>query len=309
MTDPNLSTLLKPFFADEELVAVACSGGVDSMVLLELALKIHDPSKIVCLHYDHKVRSDSKKAADFLAEFCKEKSIDFVLGKRTEAISKDSENVLRNLRYDFFEEACSKKKIKTIFQAHNLNDNVETFIFRIFRGTNLSGLSSIPLRRKLSNIDIVRPLLSVTKEQILDYASQNSINYIEDYTNKQIKYQRNFIRHKILPLAKKINPKFLFNIKKLIDLKIEEEDYLYQSIQSEVNDLTELPIDLEAMRAKPQYIQRKILENLFTTNIDFVNQFLDAIEQGGFHRINFKNDKFFTIKQKQILLEKGDELP
>ena len=99
----------------------------------------------------------------------------------------------------------------------------------------------------------------------------------------------------------------MFNIKKLIDLKIEEEDFLFNIVEEHSVGIREMPIDLELMRSKPKFIQRKILENLFTTNIDFVNQFLKAIEEGGFHRINFKNDKFFTIKQKQISLEKTGE--
>ena len=284
-------------------IAVACSGGVDSMVLLHLMLELVDKSRILCLHYDHKVRKDSQKAAKFIEDFCKKESINFISGERTEELKKHSENELRNLRYSFFEKAAKENDFQIICQAHNLNDNVETFIFRIFRGTNLSGLSSIPLRRMLGEVDIVRPLLAVTKEEIVNYAKENKVDYIEDYTNKQIKYKRNFIRHKILPLAKKINPKFLFNIKKLIDLKIEEEDFLYDLIEQASSDIRELPIDLDLMRSKPKYIQRKVLENLFTTNIDFVNQFLDAIEKGGFHRINFKNDKYFTIKQKQIHLE------
>ena len=291
---------------DKELkLAVACSGGVDSMVLLDLLVGILGAKQVLCMHYDHKARTDSHKAVEFLKDYCEDNQIEFVTAERTEALTKDSEDALRNLRYSFFEKACKENKIQTLYQAHNLNDNVETFVFRIFRGTNLSGLSSIPLRRMLGDINIVRPLLSCTKEQILNYAKEHEVDYIEDYTNKQVKYKRNFIRHKILPLAKKINPKFLFNIKKLIDLKIEEEDYLFNIVEAETAGIRDFPIDLESMRSKPKYIQRKILENLFTTNIDFVNQFLDAIEEGGFHRINFKKNKFFTIKKKQILLESG----
>ena len=286
-----------------EKVAVACSGGVDSMVLLHLIAKEMGPNQVICLHYDHKVRSDSHKAVEFLKEYCKKEGLHFVLGERTESLKSFSENSLRNLRYSFFEKACEAEQVHNIYQAHNLNDNVETFVFRVFRGTNLSGLSSIPLRRMLGDINIVRPLLGVSKEQIISYAQDHSVKFIEDYTNRQIKYKRNFIRHKILPLAKKINPKFLFNIKKLIDLRIEEEEYLFDLVGSDLADIKDLPIDLETMRQKPRYLQRKILENFFTTNIDFVNQFLGAIEAGGFHRINFKKDKFFTIKQKQIMLE------
>lgn len=299
----NLKNELLAHLPKEGKLAIACSGGVDSMTLLHMMHELLGSDRIVCMHYDHRVRKDSEKAAVFLEKFCRSKNIEFACGVRTEPLEKESENDLRNLRYSFFEESCKEHGIKTIYQAHNMNDNVETFIFRIFRGTNLSGLSSIPLRRMLGEIDIVRPLLSATKEQILDYASDNEIEFVEDYTNKQVKYKRNFIRHKILPLAKKINPKFLFNVKKLIDLKIEEEEFLFDVVEKQLIELRDMPIDLELMRSKPKYIQRKVLENLFTTNIDFVNQFLEAIEAGGFHRINFKKDKFFTIKQKQICLE------
>jgi tRNA(Ile)-lysidine synthase len=303
----NLKKELLAHLPEKGKLAVACSAGVDSMVLLHLMMNLLGSDRVVCLHYDHKVRKDSHEAVDFLKDFCQSNNLQFIFETRSTAIDKDSENELRTLRYKFFEEACKTNKINTIYQAHNMNDNVETFIFRIFRGTNLSGLSSIPLRRMLADINIVRPLLSITKEQIMNYASDKEIQYIEDYTNKQIKYKRNFIRHKILPLAKKINPKFLFNVKKLIDLKIEEENFLFNVIEANSSDIRDLPIGLELMRSKPKYIQRKILENLFTTNIDFVNQFLKAIDEGGFHRINFKKDRFFTIKQKQISLEKVGE--
>jgi tRNA(Ile)-lysidine synthase len=299
----DLQNELLSHLPEEGRVAVACSAGVDSMVLLDLMVKAIGSKRVLCLHYDHQVRKDSGLAAEFLKNYCQENNIDIIVDKRTEELDNFSENSLRNLRYAFFEKACKESSVSVIYQAHNLNDNVETFIFRIFRGTNLSGLSSIPLRRMLGEVDIIRPLLSVNKEQILDYAKDHEVKYIEDYTNKQIKFKRNFIRHKILPLAKKINPKFLMNIKKLIDLKIEEEDYLFDAVESEISGLRELPLDLALMRSKPRYIQRKVLENLFTTNIDFVNQFLDAIDEGGFHRINFKKSKFFTIKQKKIYLE------
>jgi tRNA(Ile)-lysidine synthase len=299
----NLRKELIEKLPEEAKVAVACSAGVDSMVLLSLMVDVLGAARVKCLHYDHAVRSDSNESVIFLEKFCKDKGIDFIFERRVEIITNDSENNLRNLRYKFFESACQVNSIRYLYQAHNLNDNVETFIFRIFRGTNLSGLNSIPVKRRMGDIEICRPLLAITKEQILDYAQSNNIEYVEDYTNKEVKYQRNFIRHRILPLAKKINPKFLFNIKKLIDLRIEEEEYLLKLVEKDLVELRTLPIDLDLMRSKPKYIQRKILEELFTTNIDFVNQFLIAIEKGGFHRVNFKNDKYFTIKKKKIILE------
>ena len=105
----------------------------------------------------------------------------------------------RKIRYDFFTEICNSYDFEKIAIAHNANDNAETILFNLFRGTGVSGFKGIPVKRE----NIIRPLLFAKRNEILYYAEGNKIKFRQDKTNFKDKYSRNFIRLKILPQLKK----------------------------------------------------------------------------------------------------------
>ncbi len=285
-------------------LAVACSAGIDSLSLLRALQNL--TANLYCLHLDHGLRTDSYKAREFLQEYCKANDIHFIVKEFQAGEIKANEESAREARYDFFKEACKEHGIGNLFLAHNLNDQAETILFRIIRGTNTNGLQGIPTSREiLDGITIHRPLLTSSRETIEAYAKSQNINFIEDSSNDDLKYSRNRIRKKIMPEAEIINPQYLSNIQTLSKLISEEQELINSIVDEAMLELGNLPWQLNKFRTLKSTIQRKILERTFTTNIAFTNDFLNAITIGGFHRINFTKNKYFTIKQKQIHLEES----
>lgn len=304
----NLALVLEEYLSahvksSENPIAVACSAGMDSLSLLHALKSIYTPQLIYCLHLDHGLREDSSLAVSFLDQYCKSHSLNFIYKQFKRGELKADENTARKMRYEFFEQACLKNEIEILFLAHNLNDQAETILFRLFRGTNTSGLQGISRTRFLGDrITIHRPLLDLSRAAIEEYARLHDLRYIEDPSNHNIKYARNRIRSKILPHALEINPKALEHIQSCSQIIKEEQDYLNSITERHLMELGDLPWNLNRFRELDMIIQRKILEKFFITNISFVNDFLTAITKGGFHKINFAKDKFFVIKQKQIYL-------
>ena len=195
-------------------IGVAVSGGVDSVVLLDVFQKIKKKYnlKIFTLHYNHKWRKDSFKDAELVKEYSKKCNFRFVYGECKGPVIKSEENA-RNERYSFLKEVAVLFKLDFICTAHHLDDQVETILFRLARGTGPAGLLPIKQVYELDNkVRIIRPLLSVTKENIYEYAFKNKLHYREDETNKDISYVRNLIRIKIIPYLKMINKDFEKNI-------------------------------------------------------------------------------------------------
>ncbi|MBT6843470.1 MAG: tRNA lysidine(34) synthetase TilS [Candidatus Melainabacteria bacterium] len=285
----------------KEAVAIACSAGIDSMVLLESCRLNYNNAQIYCLHLDHNLREDSQIAANFLERYCKEHKIKYISKTLKPGEIKGCEQSAREARYQFFEESCQEYSIKDLLLGHNLNDQAETILFRIFRGTNTSGLQGIAQSRQHGSITIHRPFLELRRDTIAEYAQAQGLEFVEDLSNNNLAFARNRIRKNILPEALEINPKALENIAQLAQLMTIEQDYIKEGLSQSQH--REPAWNLEDFRKLEPIIQRKLLEQYFTPNIAFVNDFMAAIAQGGFHRINFSKNKFFTIKQKEIHLE------
>ncbi|MDA0771713.1 MAG: tRNA lysidine(34) synthetase TilS [Cyanobacteria bacterium] len=297
---------LKQYLSQAQIngvVAIACSAGIDSMVLIESCRKNYPNDQIFCFHLDHSLRKDSKRAADFLEAYCKKHNIKYICKTLKAGEIKGCEQSARKARYQFFEDSCQDYNIKNILLGHNLNDQAETILFRIFRGTNTSGLQGIAQSRQHGSITIHRPLLELSREIITQYAKTQGLDFVEDDSNNNLDFARNRIRNNILPEALKINPKALDNIAQLAQLTTLEQVYIKEGFIHAQSLLSEPAWKLEDFRKLKPIMQRKLLEQYFTPNIAFVNDFMAAIAQGGFHRINFSKDKFFTIKQKEIHLE------
>ena len=160
-------------------------------------------NKITALHVNHGVNEDS----DSWEQFCKEKAseldIDF-RSWRLDKLEKISEEYLRDKRYEIFEEWTNTNDV--IVTGHHLDDQVETIMFRLFRGTGLKGLQGIKKFSTVGSINFYRPFLENTKEELHDYALKHKTDWIEDYSNKESYFSRNLIRNKILPELEKINP-------------------------------------------------------------------------------------------------------
>jgi tRNA(Ile)-lysidine synthetase-like protein len=304
----TVSDYLSRFELVSKPIAVACSGGVDSFSLLDILRQFVPSENLVCIHLNHGWLESAIQAQELLKNYCQKNNLKFICKQFALGEMVASENTARQARYDFFREACSLENISDLFMGHNLNDQAETVLFRLFRGTNTFGLSGILEQKQLSlseshTLTLHRPFLGTARQEISSYASENLNIFYEDPSNEDTKYHRNLIRHNILPTALNINPQAEKNIVKLSELIREEQDYFTDQVSSALASLGDLPWSLEKFRLLPRTIKRKILEKTFCTQIKFTDEFLMAVDLGGFHRINFEKNKFFTIKQKQIHLE------
>ena len=188
---------------------LAVSAGVDSMVMLVLFTKLN--IDITVAHCNFKLRGkESDLETVFLEKYLLKNNIPHHIVYFDTEIFAANNNLsiqlaARKLRYDWFAELLNKFNLDYVITAHHLDDQIETFLINLTRGTGLDGLLGIPPK----NNKILRPLLNISREEILDYAILNKIEWCEDSSNASVKYLRNRIRHQIVPVLKELNTDFL----------------------------------------------------------------------------------------------------
>lgn len=232
---------------------VAFSGGYDSMCLLDVLNKLgYNP---VAIHLNHNWRgSESDCEEEICRKFCKKNNIEFYSEKLSEDVPK-TETAARNARYAFFEKCAKKFNSDVIFTAHNFNDNAETVLYRIIKGTGTIGLRGISEKRDI----FYRPLLNIKRKDIEDYCRQNDLSPNSDSSNENTKYKRNLIRNKIIPMMQEINPNVLDAINSLVD--IAKEDFSFaNSDKYMIRDLL-VSNNIDYDRKKIENIQKFITEN------------------------------------------------
>ncbi len=203
-------------FLRDSKILIAISGGIDSVVLTYLLQQSN--FDISLAHCNFNLRGkESDKDEEFVKNLAKKLNIPFfVTHFKTKQYAKKNklsiQETARNLRYQWFEELLKNQSLDYVLTAHNLNDNLETFLINFTRGTGLQGLTGIPKINK----KILRPLLEFSREQIEDFVKENKIIWREDQSNADIKYTRNKIRHQVLPILKEINPNILNSFKNTI---------------------------------------------------------------------------------------------
>ena len=172
---------------------VAVSGGVDSVVLLDILVKSNPGCRLVVAHLDHGIRPNSLKDALFVKNLSQRYGLDFI-SRRVELGKAASESTAREARYEFLHQVVDQFEAMALVTAHHLDDFLETVVLNFHRGCKRRGLVSLK-----SNERVLRPLLRVAKEQIIGYAQENQLDWLEDATNQDLRYLRNYIRHKIMP--------------------------------------------------------------------------------------------------------------
>ncbi|MCP4977688.1 MAG: tRNA lysidine(34) synthetase TilS [Maribacter sp.] len=232
---------------------LACSGGLDSVVLAQLCSQCKLEFSLA--HCNFKLRAaESNKDEQFVRELAKKLNKSFFV--KEFATSKYARNqkvsvqmAARNLRYEWFNQLMEEQHIKTLVTAHHADDNLETFIINLSRGTGIKGLTGIPSRTN----NIMRPLLPFSRKRILEFAQNEKIAWREDQSNAEIKYLRNKIRHEIVPVLKELHPTFLDNF-------AVTQEYLKQIAtisDSHIRQLKEelFKVDGEVIRIKIESIQ------------------------------------------------------
>lgn len=225
-------------------VAIALSGGADSVclfyILAEWAKKT--PFSLTALHLNHGIRGEeADRDEDFCRKLCEYLGVPFVckhadVPAQAKCTGKSLEEAARDARYTFFAEVMAEKEITVLATAHHADDNAETLLLRLIRGTSLDGLCGISAERPFGNGVLIRPLLDAPKEFILYFCEKNRIAYVTDSTNECTDYPRNRIRSEIIPQILKINPSFQRTAQREAELFALDSEYLYK----EAEKLTEL---------------------------------------------------------------------
>ena len=203
------ASMLKAFRAalPQGRVLAAVSGGADSMALLRLLAEHLPPGRLAVAHVNHRTRgraSDSDEA--FVRREAGKLGLPF-LCRRLRKIPSPSEAALRDERYAALSKMAKQAKTSRIALAHTADDQAETVLLRIVRGTGTAGLAGIPSERAMGLLRIVRPLLSIGREDLVEYLRRHSVPFRTDRSNRDLRYARNRIRLKVLPELRKLNPR------------------------------------------------------------------------------------------------------
>ena len=197
-------------FNDKDKVLVGFSGGADSVTLLFSLSEIMGKENIHAFHVNHMLRGEEADGdEEFCKNICNKNGISFSSEKIDVASAANGvgvEEKARDMRYAALINEARKRGYNKIALAHTASDNIETVIFNLARGTGLSGMRGIVPKRSAAELEIIRPLILCTREEIENYVKYHSLPVCTDKTNFDTHYKRNFIRHKIVPLLKELNP-------------------------------------------------------------------------------------------------------
>ncbi|MDA9029419.1 tRNA lysidine(34) synthetase TilS [Candidatus Pseudothioglobus singularis] len=184
-----------PFLIDKNIV-IALSGGIDSVVLLHF-LNSHYPGNIRAIHINHNLSKHSKDWSLFCKELCHKQDIEF---KSIDINIKTSSNIEENARkkrYNSLKSELSKNEV--LCTAHHQEDQSETFLLQLFRGSGVAGLASMPKMKSFADAFLYRPFLNISKQLIVDYATKYNLDWVEDDSNINLNFKRNLLRLEFIP--------------------------------------------------------------------------------------------------------------
>lgn len=301
----------KNLIEKNDRVVIGVSGGPDSIFLLEVLLYIKDEFNlsIFPVHINHLYRGkEAERDENFVREIGKKYNLEvFVKRKSMEALAKEEKITLeeagREIRYSFFDEVMEKTKSNKIALAHNLDDQIETFLFRLIRGTSLEGLEGINDTR---DNKYVRPINEIYKKDIMNYLDENNIPYMTDSTNLENDYTRNSIRLDLIPfIEERYNPRFKEKIKNMLEEVREVNELLEPDYSKYISDNI-LKAD-ELNKEKSDYIKGKIINYYLTkNNIETTRRKIENIIKilfsGGSKKIKLEKDCTLIKEYDKIFL-------
>ena len=298
-----------PFLKDKKLL-IAISGGVDSVVLAHLFSELN--FNISLAHCNFQLREKESNLDEEFVKLLSQKTSNQIFTIKFDTEKFASKNkfsiqiAARELRYNWFQKIIKKHSFDYVLTAHHADDNLETFLINLTRGSGLDGFTGIP---KI-NGNIVRPLLAFSREEILAYAKTNTIDWREDASNATTKYIRNKIRHKVLPVLKEINPNLLETFAKTIENLQESKQIIEDKIadiSSEVinseNDILKINIEKIIQLSNPKAYLYQLLKAHNFTEWNDVSNLLSA--QSGKHVFSKTHrlikDRAFLLLSKNVI--------
>jgi tRNA(Ile)-lysidine synthase len=297
---------------------IGVSGGRDSVALLHWLVECGYNKLIIC-HLNHRLRGRSSRAdAIFVQKLAAKYGVDLALGaidvRALAARTKQSiETAARDARYKFFAQVAKRRRCRTIFLGHHADDLVETFLINLFRGAGPGGLSAMRgvSIRKIDNVklQIVRPLLGVSREQIDDYVRKHRLKFREDASNKNLAPLRNRIRHGIIPeIEKQLGRNVRGTIWRAATIAAEEENFFEALLPDKLSKLTALAV--KPLRAMPIAVQRRMLHEWLRARdvpdlsfdlVERVRALLDLSNRAA--KTNLPQDRHIRRRAGQIFIE------
>ena len=303
-------------------VVIGLSGGADSVALLEVlcSLQWERGLRLAAVHVHHGIRESAQKDVEFCRELCMEKKVDFFceyidVPRMAKAQGLSEEEAGRNARYRIFEEYRRKLQMDVIAVAHHQNDQAETILFQLFRGSGLRGMSGMQPKRG----NIIRPLLGVSRKEIEEYLCDKQRTYVIDETNACDQYSRNKIRHHVLPVAEEISFGAAGHMSQTAGQLGEVLDYMehqaanFLDMQGEYVD-GEWRLPVEALQQEHIALQKMIvteaLARSFKSRKDITEKHIDHVlqlfDKDGEKTIHLPNGgvvvkRYFQLIFKQII--------
>lgn len=313
--------------ADEsESILAAFSGGSDSSAMLDMLAKYcaQTGTALYAAHVNHCIRgAEADKDEEFCRETAKRLGVKiFVLKVDVPAYAQEHklsvETAARELRYEFFDRIMRENNIHILATAHNANDNLETILFNLSRGCGLSGICGIPPVRNCEGGYVVRPILEMSKTQILEYCRDNGIEFVTDSTNTDTDYTRNMIRAQIIPALMAINSGAVENAARLSATLRDDAaclesmtDWFLESIEDDMS------VDTEKLVGSPAAISGRVIIALYrevsggkSLEQVHVNDIIRLCERCVPHsKIQLPSGIDAKIENKRLYFEKRCELP
>jgi tRNA(Ile)-lysidine synthase len=255
--------------ADKSVIVAGVSGGADSMSLLHYldSIRVEKELKLIVAHVDHMFRGrQSEEDMQFVQLECERRHIPFE-SQQIDVSAYQTEHRLsaqvaaRKCRYAFYQKVMEKHDATALALGHHADDQVETILMRLGRGSSMGGYAGILPKRAFGDGEIIRPLLSVTKEEILAYLSQNKVGYRHDPSNDKDAYRRNRLRHHVLPLLKDEFPGLHEKFQAFSMQVQEDNEYIESLLKEEWNSVIKSKINNRVvLRRKPLLLMAKPLQ-------------------------------------------------
>lgn len=294
-------------------VLIGLSGGADSACLFHalLALSKKLDFTLAAAHINHSLRASADRDEEFCRGLCQKYGVEFFakkvdIKKEASAAKMSEELYARGVRYDFFK-SLGFSKIAT---AHNKNDAAETLLFNFMRGSTASGLSGIPYKRE----NIIRPLLDVKKQDVLDFCKSSGYDFVTDETNFEAVYTRNKIRLNLIPeIEREFNPAFVDVVTKNAEIIREDTEFL----DSLAKDAYSGKVELESFSILPRSLKRRVVELYFKDSARkcenlssiYVEDILSLCEKGETGKsIDLPSGFCAKIEYGALIIEKKEEI-
>lgn len=308
-------------FQAGDKIGLAVSGGVDSMSLLDVfdRIRMEAGIEIVVLHFNHHLRAEAEEEQQFIEHFCRDRSLPFIsdgaqVGDYAQTSGMSIEMAAREKRYAFFEASGQRLSLTKIATGHTANDQAETVLDHIIRGSGPAGLAGIPVKRDI----FIRPLLFAERSEIELYAANHDVPFREDASNRDQRYKRNRIRHTLLPmLREEFNPQIIDALCRLSAhvaetnsiVEIMADEAYNRCVEQAAND--KIVLEFDEFMTYLNSLQRLVLRRVFQRlgqdpNLLNHNRFRNIkqfIDNGSSHFLKFADDIYIITSGGKLIID------